>query len=69
MHYIYGWTNVTVAPQFTPLTQCEKVPVEICGPAGCGFLPGPEECHEETKAGAADRTVYIINGFLLFRLL
>ena len=30
--------------KFTPQTRCEKVPVELCGPAGCGVKPGPEEC-------------------------
>ena len=30
--------------KFTPTTRCEKLPVELCGPAGCGVKPGPEEC-------------------------
>ena len=31
-----------------PVTKCEKVPQQLCGPAGCGFVPGPEQCHEVT---------------------
>ena len=26
--------------KYTPQTTCEKIPVELCGPAGCGFVPG-----------------------------
>ena len=29
-------------------TQCEKLPVEVCG-AGCVTEEGPEECHDKTK--------------------
>ena len=31
-----------------------QVPQELCGPSGCGFVPGPEECHEETKTVVTD---------------
>ena len=40
--------------KFTPLTQCDKVPVTLCGPAGCGFRPGVEECHEEVQTVVGD---------------
>ena len=32
--------------QFLADTQCEKLPVEICG-AGCVFEEGPEKCHDK----------------------
>lgn len=34
-----------IKKKFNPVTKCEKVPQEICGPSGCGFVPGPEECY------------------------
>jgi len=40
--------------KFTPITKCNKVPVELCGPAGCTFVPGPEECRDETKTVVGD---------------
>merc|ERR1712198_279353 len=40
--------------KFNPVTKCEKVPQELCGPSGCGFVPGPEECHEEVKTVVTD---------------
>jgi hypothetical protein len=24
-----------------------QVPQQLCGPAGCGFVPGPEQCYEK----------------------
>ena len=33
--------------KFTPETSCTKVPVELCGPAACGLVPGPTECYEK----------------------
>ena len=35
--------------QANPVTKCEKIPQRLCGPAGCGFVPGPEQCHDEVK--------------------
>ena len=32
--------------QFLADSQCEKLPVEICG-AGCTFEEGPEKCHDK----------------------
>ena len=40
--------------KLTPQTRCEKVPVELCGPAGCGFTPGPEQCEERTVTVVGD---------------
>jgi len=35
--------------KYTPETECQKVPFEVCGPAGCPVEPGVEECHERTE--------------------
>merc|ERR1719187_2208718 len=40
--------------KFSPLTKCTKVPVELCGPAGCGFKEGPEECFERVQTVVGD---------------
>ena len=56
--------------KFNPVTKCEKViqsaqqfpvirfdlkvPQELCGPSGCGFVPGVEECHDEVKTVVTD---------------
>jgi len=40
--------------KFNPVTKCEKVPQELCGPSGCGFRPGPEICHDEVKTVVTD---------------
>ena len=31
-----------------------QVPQELCGPAGCGFVPGVEECHDDVKTVVTD---------------
>ena len=36
------------------MTKCEKIPQRLCGPAGCGFVPGPEQCHDEVKTVVQD---------------
>ena len=36
--------------QFLADSQCEKLPVEICG-AGCTFEEGPEKCHDKVTYG------------------
>ena len=41
--------------KYTPLTKCNKVPVELCGPAGCGFVEGVEQCYEKTQTVIGDR--------------
>ena len=33
----------------TPIAECFKVPREVCGAESCALVPGPEECHNETK--------------------
>jgi len=40
--------------KFNPVTKCEKVPQELCGPSGCGFVEGPEICHDEVKTVVTD---------------
>jgi len=40
--------------KFNPVTKCDKVPQELCGPSGCGFVPGPEECHDQVKTVVTD---------------
>merc|ERR1712018_564097 len=35
--------------KFSPVTECKKVPFELCGPGSCPVEPGPEECREETQ--------------------
>ena len=32
-----------------------QVPVELCGPAGCGFKEGPEECFERSQTVVGDK--------------
>merc|ERR1711970_1605354 len=34
--------------KYTQQTKCEKIPVTLCGPAGCGFVEGDEVCYERT---------------------
>jgi hypothetical protein len=41
--------NKQLKRKSTPNTKCEKVPQELCGPPGCGFVSGPEVCLERTK--------------------
>jgi len=41
--------------KYTPSTRCTKIPVELCGPPGCGFKEGPEECHERVKTVVSDK--------------
>ena len=32
-----------------PETRCDKIPRVVCGPKGCGYSEGPEECHDKVK--------------------
>jgi len=41
--------------KYTPMTGCEKVPREVCAPAGCGYKDGPVECHEELKTVVVEK--------------
>jgi len=43
-----------VKKKFDPQTKCEKVPQEICGPSGCQFVPGPEQCYDKQKTFVTD---------------
>jgi len=40
--------------KYNPVTKCEKVPQEVCAPSGCGFVEGPEICHDEVKTVVTD---------------
>ena len=33
----------------TPISECFKVPKEVCGAKECSLIPGPEQCHDEVK--------------------
>ena len=33
----------------TPISECFKVPKEVCGAQGCSLAQGPEVCHEQIK--------------------
>ena len=46
--------NSVTLPQANPVTKCEKIPQRLCGPAGCGFVPGPEQCHDQVKTVVQD---------------
>jgi len=41
--------------KFSPITKCVKVPVELCGPAGCGFKEGEQECIQKTQTIVSDK--------------
>ena len=42
-----------------PDTSCEKIGVELCGPAGCGYYEGAEECREEEETVVFDKPVEV----------
>ena len=35
--------------KYSPITDCKKVPFELCGPGACPVEPGPEECQQRTQ--------------------
>jgi len=35
--------------KYSPVTECKKVPRELCGPSGCDLKPGPEECFDKKE--------------------
>ena len=45
--------------KFSPVTECKKVPFELCGPGAAPVEAGPEECREETQT---------VREFLLYKL-
>merc|ERR1712112_189903 len=40
--------------KYTPITGCTKEPRELCAPAGCGFVPGEEECYDKVQTVVQD---------------
>merc|ERR1711997_465283 len=42
-----------------PETECSKIGVEMCGPAGCGYYEGAEECSEEGQTVVFDKPVEV----------
>jgi len=46
--------NKKLNKKVTPKTRCDKVPQKFCGPAGCGFVQGPEECYDKVKTIVTD---------------
>ena len=47
--------------KYTPETQCTKIPVEICGPASCALVPGPQECFEKKVTIAGEKPEELCN--------
>lgn len=41
--------------KYTPETECRKIPTVLCGPRGCGFREGVEECHDKVKTVVFDK--------------
>eukprot|EP00092_Neocalanus_flemingeri_P023887 GFUD01025912.1.p1 GENE.GFUD01025912.1~~GFUD01025912.1.p1 ORF type:complete len:697 (+),score=162.50 GFUD01025912.1:64-2154(+) len=41
--------------KYSPQTRCEKIPVTLCGPAGCGLVEGDEVCYERTQTIVGDK--------------
>jgi len=41
--------------KYSPVTNCVKVPRELCAPAGCGVKAGPEECYDKIKTIIQDK--------------
>ena len=39
----------------SPDTDCKKIPVVMCGPKGCGFSQGAEECRKKIKTVIFDK--------------
>ena len=35
--------------RITPISECFKVPKEVCGEKGCNLIPGSEVCYDETQ--------------------
>jgi len=46
--------NKKLKTKYTPQTKCEKIPQKLCGPAGCGFVEGPEQCIDKVKTVVVD---------------
>jgi len=46
--------NKKLKTKYTPQTKCEKIPQKLCGPAGCGFVEGPEQCIDKVETVVVD---------------
>jgi len=44
-----------VTTKYTTMTGCNKEPTELCAPQGCGFVEGPEICHDVVKTVISER--------------
>ena len=51
----------------TPISECFKVPKEVCGAKGCSLAPGPEQCHNEIKA-VVQKVSFIKSCVIMIRL-
>merc|ERR1719219_924207 len=38
-----------VVKKYTPETQCNKKPIQVCGPGACPVEPGKEECFDKIE--------------------
>jgi hypothetical protein len=45
--------------KYSPETDCQKVPYQVCGPAACPVVPGPEQCQDK------DETVSTISTYAI----
>ena len=46
--------------KYTPETNCEPKPVELCGPSGCDLKPGPEQCFDKTETVVTDVSYFLL---------
>jgi len=44
-----------VTTKYTTMTGCDPQPIQLCGPPGCGWVEGPEECHDETRTVISEK--------------
>ena len=54
-----------IVKKYSPETECQKVPRELCGPSGCELTPGPEECFDKKETIVQEvsyfKTIKLIN--------
>jgi len=41
--------------KYTTMTGCHKEPILLCGPPECGWVEGPEQCHDEVRTVISER--------------
>ena len=41
--------NQVESKKVTPISECFKIPKQVCGPQGCTLASGPEVCHDQQK--------------------